>query len=117
MANSLILVLICSLFSFACALIKRLYDARYYPKNMYIFTIDATISGISGIVLSFIISEHIKNGIAIIGLSGLGGMFGVSALKSLIKLNLGKKINIQLLSEDDNTDVNGSRSCLCEEEQ
>lgn len=95
-----ILVLICALFSFACALLKQLYDAHYYPRNIYVFMIDVALSGISGIVLGLILSEHIQNELAIIGLSGLGGMFGVSGLKALMKMKLGHLLQINLPHED-----------------
>lgn len=118
MVTNYIIVLICSLFSFACALLKQLYDAQYYPKNMYVFMIDVALSGLSGVVLGFILSEMIKNELVIIGLSGLGGMFGVTALKTLMKLQLGKKINIQLSfddEEDEHTKI--KHNYVCEKNQ
>lgn len=103
-----VLVLICCLFSFACALLKQLYDAHYYPKNIYVFVIDVALSGISGIVLGFILSEQIQNELAIIGLSGLGGMFGVGALKALMKSNLDKLVHIPINFDEHNKGHNAN---------
>jgi hypothetical protein len=80
--------------------LKQLYDAQYYPKNIYVFVIDVFLSGISGIVLGFILSEQIQNELAIIGLSGLGGLFGVGALKALMKSNLEKLIHFPVNLDD-----------------
>jgi FtsH-binding integral membrane protein len=103
MTPSYILVLMCSALSFLCAFLKQLYDAQYNPKTTYALIIDVILSGVSGLVLGLILTEYLKNELAIIGLSGLGGMFGVSALKILMKLKLGKKIKIQVGFDDDST--------------
>jgi hypothetical protein len=66
-----------------------------------VFLIDVLLSTASGIVFGLILTEYVKNDLAIIGLSGLGGMFGESALKALMKIKLGKKIKIQIGFEDD----------------
>lgn len=103
MTPNLILVLMCSSLSFLCSFLKQLYDAQFNPKTTYAFIIDVILSGVSGLVLGLILTEYIKNEMAVIGLSGFGGMFGVTALKILMKLKLGKKIKIQVGFEEDST--------------
>lgn len=97
MTSGYILIIICNLFAFSCALIKQLYDAKYYPKNIYVFIIDVILSGISGVILSFLFSELCKNDLMLIGISGLGSIFGVNGLKMLIKYNLDQKVNLSIL--------------------
>lgn len=102
MTPNYLLIIFCTLFSFFCALSKQIYDKQYKPKNYWIFFIDVILSSLSGVTFGLILTEYIKNELTIIGLSGLGGMFGVSALKTLIKLRLGKKIKIHIAFEDEN---------------
>lgn len=92
---------ICSIFSLFAALLKQLFDARYYPKNMYIFIIDVLLSAVCGIIVALILSNFIKSELAIIGIGGLGGLLGVSSIKLLMKFKLGQKINIQIGFDDD----------------
>lgn len=96
MAPNYIIILICVAFSLLCAILKQLYNSHYYPKNFYVFIIDVLLSTVSGIVLALILAERITNAFTLIGLSGLGGMFGLSGLKAIMKLNLGKKVRIQI---------------------
>jgi len=96
-----ILLLYCALIAFFCSFFKQLYETKYYPRNKYVFLIDVLLSTLSGIVFSMILTEYIKNDLSIIGLSGLGGMFGESILKALMKLKLGKRIRIHISFEED----------------
>ena len=101
MTPKYLLIVFCSLFSLFCALIKQLYDSHYYPRNFYSFIVDVLLSAISGVIAAFLLAEYIGNELTLIGLSGLGGMVGLSGLKSLMKLRLGKKLQIQFVEDQD----------------
>lgn len=99
-----LLILFCSIFSLFCSLIKQLYDAHYYPRNLYSFVIDVILSAVSGIIVTLILSEYVESELTLIGLSGLGGMVGLSGIKAIIKIRLGQKIQIQFVDDND-TDI------------
>ncbi|MFW6014939.1 MAG: hypothetical protein ACOCRK_00715 [bacterium] len=99
------LIAICSGFSLFAALLKQLFDVKYYPKNMYIFIIDVLLSALCGIILALVLSSYIEHELTIIGISGLGGLLGVSSIKILMKFKLGQKIKIQIGFEEDEDEL------------
>jgi hypothetical protein len=96
MAPNYLLIILCAAFSLVTSLVKQLYDLRYTPKSIYAFIIDVLLSTLSGLILSLILSEILGNQLCVLGFSGLGGLFGVSGFKLLMKLKLGKRIKIQI---------------------
>lgn len=88
-----VLVVCCFSFSLACALCKRMYeDAKRSGKYEYIM--DVLVSGIAGLCSGFILSEYLTSTLAIIGISGACGLFGVEALKLIVTYKLSNKIFI-----------------------
>ncbi len=94
------LLIWCSCFSFFASLLKQLFDAKYYPKNIYVFVIDVLLSSVCGIVTSLILSYFILNELVVIGISGLGGLLGVSGIKAFMAFKVGKKIRVEIGFED-----------------
>ena len=88
-----VLVICCFAFALACALCKRMYeDSKKSGKYEYIM--DVLISGISGLCSGFILSEYLTSTLAIVGISGACGLFGVEFLKIIVTYKLSKKIFI-----------------------
>lgn len=94
-------ILSCGLFSLFCAILKKLHDVKYYPKNIYTFIVDVLLSSVSGLLIAMTLLDFVESKILLMGLSGLGGMFGVSALKILMCKKLNKKIKIHIDLGDD----------------
>lgn len=90
MANCFLL-LACLLFSFACNLIKKLYDDKDYSTALEMLK-SAAVSGLAGFVFAMILSEFFSSPIAIVSLSGLGGFFGTKALNALIQTNISARL-------------------------
>ena len=98
------LLLACLLFSFACNLIRKLYDDRDY-STVYEMLKSAAVSGLAGFVFAMVLSEFFASPILILGLSGIGGFFGTRALTLLIQSNISSRLSTgdmlkQLLEEE-----------------
>jgi hypothetical protein len=100
--DKIILLLLCAGFSFFTALIKHLHDTRGHPKSIYVFMIDVFLSAVSGLITALLSSSIIEDDITLIGISGAGGILGMSGLKLLMQIKLGKKVKISL--KDSNND-------------
>ena len=106
MAQEQVLLLCCCGFSLFCALMKQLYDCRYYPDNFYPFMVKVLLSSLNGIIVALLLTEYIDNYLVIIGLSGFGGLLGLSGLRLLTRFGLGKKIiRIQVTDEHEVVDI------------
>lgn len=90
MANCFLL-LACLLFSFACNLVKKVYDNHNYHSTS-VMLCSAILSGLSGFVFALVLSEFFSSPLAIIGLSGIGGFFGTKAVNAIIKTRVGSKL-------------------------
>lgn len=99
MANCFLL-LACLLFSFACNLVKKLYDGRGYTSTSSML-FNAAISGLCGFIFAMILSELFSNPVAIIGLSGIGGFFGTRAINAIIKT----KVDNNLIADEALQDI------------
>lgn len=78
------LLLACLLFSFACNLIKKIYEDKAYTSTIYMLQ-NVFISGIAGFIFSLFFSEFIFHPILIILFSGIGGFLGVKGLAFMIQ--------------------------------
>lgn len=90
---SFVLVICCFAFALACALCKRMYEDSK-RSGRYEYIMDVLISGIAGLCSGFILSEYLTSTLAIIGISGACGLFGVEALKLIVTYKLSSKIFI-----------------------
>ena len=86
MANC-VLLLACLLFSFACNLIRKLFDNQNY-SDISAMLQHAAISGLAGFFFSLILSEFFLDPVLIITLSGIGGFFGTKTLELIIQARL-----------------------------
>ena len=113
MANCFLL-LACLLFSFACNLVKKIYDNRSYHSTSAMLC-SAVLSGLSGFVFALVLSEFFSSPLAIVGLSGIGGFFGTKAVNAIIKTRVGSKLiaddELQelLLETEENENVEEAR--------
>lgn len=112
MANCFLL-LACLLFSFACNLIKKLYDDKDY-STVFEMLKSAAVSGIAGFIFAMILSEFLSSPLLVVSMSGIGGFFGTKALNALIKTNISTKLTAtealqELLAETSTDDHEGSR--------
>lgn len=82
------LLLACLLFSFACNLIRKIYDNQVYSSTMSMIH-NAFLSGIAGFFFSLILNEFSISPILTIVLSGIGGFFGIQGLEMIIKYKIG----------------------------
>jgi hypothetical protein len=90
---SFVLIICCFSFALACALCKRMYEDSK-RTGQYEYIMDVLISGISGLCSGFILSEYLTSTLAIIGISGACGLFGVEMLKLIVTYKLSSKIFI-----------------------
>lgn len=105
MAQEHVLLWCCG-FSLFCALMKQLYDCRYYPHNFYPFMIKVILSSLNGIIVALLLSEYVSNYLVVIGFSGFGGLLGLSGLRLLTRFGLGKKIiRIQITDDQEVIEV------------
>ena len=103
------LIFICIVFSLLSSLSKQLYDSRLRRRSIYIIFTDVLVSAMMGTIFALLFSEFNESILVLIGISGLGGMFGSSAIKLLIQFKLGRRIKIQIgFDEGDNGNVGGS---------
>ena len=103
------LFLTCLSFSFACAIARQLYDNAQYVST-HEMIIDVVISGMSGCIFALILSASFKEPLAIIGLSGAGGLFGVESLQALMKSRVSEKIRFKPHHTDMPTKVDVKRT-------
>ena len=85
------LLIACLLFSFACNLIKKLYDNHDYSTINEMLK-SAAVSGLAGFLFAMLLSEFFASPILIILLSGLGGFFGIKGLNMLVQSNVSSKV-------------------------
>lgn len=90
MANCFLL-LACLLFSFACNLIKKLYDDKDYSTVLEMLK-SAAVSCVAGFIFAMILSEFFSSPLIVVSLSGIGGFFGMKALNALIRTNISTKL-------------------------
>ena len=99
------LLIACLLFSFACNLIKKLYDNQDYSTISEMLK-SAVISGFAGFMFAMLLSEFFASPVLIICLSGLGGFFGIKGLNALVQSNISSRVFLndtlkELLEETD----------------
>ena len=93
MANC-ILLLACLLFSFACNLIRKIYDNQTYSSTTAMIQ-NAFISGLAGFFFSLILNEFILSPILTVILSGIGGFFGIRGLEFIIHQKIGNDLQLE----------------------
>lgn len=93
MANC-ILLLACLLFSFACNLIRKIYDNQTYSSATAMIQ-NAFISGLAGFFVSLILNEFILSPILTVVLSGIGGFFGIRGLEFIIHQKIGNDLQLE----------------------
>ena len=81
------LLLACLLFSFACNLIKKIYENKAYTSTIGMLK-NAFISGIAGFIFSLFFSEFLFHPLLIVLCSGIGGFFGVKGLAFVLQNRL-----------------------------
>ena len=92
MANCFLL-LACLLFSFACNLVKKVFDNTSY-RNTSAMLQNAALSGIAGFLFSLIVSEFCTDPLIIVTISGIGGFFGIKGLELLIQAKIGAQLHL-----------------------
>lgn len=89
------LLLACLLFSFACNLIRKIYDNQCYSSTISMIK-NVFLSGIAGFFFSLILNEFLLSPFLTVLLSGIGGFFGIQGLEFLIRCKFDNSLHDEL---------------------
>jgi uncharacterized protein YacL len=93
MANCFLLIA-CLFFSFACNFLKKIYEDQRY-QDIFSMLCSVAVNGIAGFIFAIIVSEFFSNPVAIIGLSGIGGFFGIKIITSIMRSRICARLGFE----------------------